>query len=688
MDINLPWTSFPYLAFSAKSFSLLRQGLNVNPPDALSYDMPLWHNVLFKNAHFHTYSSPSLIRDGILTVGQLLEDDSYLNQIAATWRSVYMGTIGQLANQTFVFCEHSRQTPCDLSSLISDWQRGSALSVMSYLRDRERRQPDEVWKSLMSCGLPASDIDFIRKTLWRKQPVGDRLKSWRPDRLLCPLCQVPKTMSHMMLHCKFLHFAFPVIDQCFPPYVVGEKQISSVADLIEHHPAESLHLPPGQLGWAAMEANWAIRCKATREHTPFRFTSYFLKVYRRLLHRWQQSKTLAIRPEQLSAFLDLLMSLQRGDSGDRPQLEPTPPTPPPTKARLRAKRRLERKMRSLHKLIAHLDSIEDQGYILVFTDGSSERFEGLGYVGGYGVFSNLPVSLSAPVPIHMKQTINTAEFPAAMQALRLHANEPKVAICTDSEYVLKGAQGAARRWQARGWVGSAGPVSNIPLWKELLQHLDSTFQDMLWVKVPSHVNVEGNEQADTLANNGRLSNPLYPARKTPRVHAAGQRIKRTRQVATRSPPPREVSSPRPTVLNFEQCVDSSGTREETPDVFPDGEQVSDVWLELGLVEMPDSPRSEESTHSRRSSASTATILSDESEAPAPSFCERTTHAGGGGGVAPRRPAASTDPQGPKPPRRRPKPQPTEAGIGAPRPPAVTGTLPRASCVLRRYGRNT
>ena len=121
MDINLPWISLPYLAFSAKSFSLLRQGLNVNPPHTLSYDMPLWHNVLFKNAHFHTYSSPSLIREGILTVGQLLEDDSYLNQIAPTWRPIYRETIGQLANQTFVFSEHSRQTPCDLSSLISDW---------------------------------------------------------------------------------------------------------------------------------------------------------------------------------------------------------------------------------------------------------------------------------------------------------------------------------------------------------------------------------------------------------------------------------------------------------------------------------------------------------------------------------------------------------------------------------------
>ena len=162
--------------------------------------------------------------------------------------------------------------------------------MLSYPRDRERRQPDESWQSLMSCRLPASDIDFIQKTLWRKQPVGDRLESWRPEGPLCPLCQEPETTPHTMPHYKFLRFVFPIIDQCIPPYVVDEIQISSLAELIEHHPAESLHLPRGILGWAAIEANWAIRCKATIERNPFRSTSYLLKVYRRLLHSWQQFK--------------------------------------------------------------------------------------------------------------------------------------------------------------------------------------------------------------------------------------------------------------------------------------------------------------------------------------------------------------------------------------------------------------
>ena len=83
-------------------------------------------------------------------------------------------------------------------------------------------------------------------------------------------------------------------------------------------------------------------------------------------------------------------------------------------------------------------------------------------------------------------------------------------IGADSEYVLLRAKEAARRWKARGWVGSSGPVSNVPLWEELLSFVDNSFQDILWIKVPSHVNVEGNEQANTLANEGRLNNPLNP----------------------------------------------------------------------------------------------------------------------------------------------------------------------------------
>ena len=90
-----------------------------------------------------------------------------------------------------------------------------------------------------------------------------------------------------------------------------------------------------------------------------------------------------------------------------------------------------------------------------------------------------------------------------------------MALCADSASVFLGAKGAARWWKINGWKGSSGPVSNVPLWQELLGHLDETFQQLKWVKLPSHVNSVGNEKANTLANKGRVKNPLYPAKKTP-----------------------------------------------------------------------------------------------------------------------------------------------------------------------------
>jgi ribonuclease HI len=39
--------------------------------------------------------------------------------------------------------------------------------------------------------------------------------------------------------------------------------------------------------------------------------------------------------------------------------------------------------------------------------------------------------------------------------------------------------------------------------------LDCTDHIVEWVKVPSHVQVSGNEEADKLAEEGRRSSPLY-----------------------------------------------------------------------------------------------------------------------------------------------------------------------------------
>ena len=58
-------------------------------------------------------------------------------------------------------------------------------------------------------------------------------------------------------------------------------------------------------------------------------------------------------------------------------------------------------------------------------------------------------------------------------------------------------------WRAQQWVTSKGPVLNVDLWIELLELLDVSVASYEWIKVPSHVQLEGSERADALATCGR-----------------------------------------------------------------------------------------------------------------------------------------------------------------------------------------
>ena len=128
--------------------------------------------------------------------------------------------------------------------------------------------------------------------------------------------------------------------------------------------------------------------------------------------------------------------------------------------------------------------------------------------------SESDISISAYVPVHLRQTNNTAELLAVIRALQIFTFG-KVAICTDSEYVFLGATGAARRWKLRGRTGSNGPVSNVPLWELLLDTLSTHTGSIKFIKVLSHVDILGNNEADRLADQGRLSHPRRPVLRTP-----------------------------------------------------------------------------------------------------------------------------------------------------------------------------
>ena len=55
----------------------------------------------------------------------------------------------------------------------------------------------------------------------------------------------------------------------------------------------------------------------------------------------------------------------------------------------------------------------------------------------------------------------------------------------------------------------------FPLWELLLDTLSAHTGSIKFIKVPSHVDILGNNEADRLAEQGRLSHPRCPVLKTP-----------------------------------------------------------------------------------------------------------------------------------------------------------------------------
>ena len=78
----------------------------------------------------------------------------------------------------------------------------------------------------------------------------------------------------------------------------------------------------------------------------------------------------------------------------------------------------------------------------------------------------------------------------------------KLHIVTDSETVWAGLQGKCAKWERHAWVGSRGALAHRDLWMQLWQSWQLLGDSVSIQWVPSHAGVEGNEQADKCAVRG------------------------------------------------------------------------------------------------------------------------------------------------------------------------------------------
>ncbi len=145
----------------------------------------------------------------------------------------------------------------------------------------------------------------------------------------------------------------------------------------------------------------------------------------------------------------------------------------------------------------------------IYTDGACKGNPG---VGGWGVWIRHSDGTSqGHCGGEAHTTNNRMELMAAIKALEITDASASITLWTDSSYVQQGISSWVKGWKAKGWRKADGkPVLNSDLWQQLdrLSH----GRNISWQWVKGHAGIEGNEQADQLANQGcmevSMQNPM------------------------------------------------------------------------------------------------------------------------------------------------------------------------------------
>ena len=147
--------------------------------------------------------------------------------------------------------------------------------------------------------------------------------------------------------------------------------------------------------------------------------------------------------------------------------------------------------------------------IVVFTDGASKGNPG---PGGWGVIIATPDGHVRELGGRSPSTTNNKmELTGAIEALtRLQATPGRIAVYTDSTYVIKGIREWVHSWKRRGWKTAGGTdVMNRDLWERLDRLVAARGpRAITWHYVRGHVGIPGNERVDEIADAFAVRQPV------------------------------------------------------------------------------------------------------------------------------------------------------------------------------------
>ena len=268
----VPWDSLNMIGLSYKAYSQLRRHLPLSLNEHVTVgDIPLHHRALFRDEHGYSYYSNRLVKEGMVTVSDLLHSPWKLGLVPRLFHSSN-SPHAQTLSRT-----QSNDTPMQWASIILQGSPKTFFPIIAASQETEGRQPVEVWCAFNNLILPHSSKEFTRESLWAKLKVGDRLNSWLPRQRHCCLCGEVETVSHALFNCKFLLLAGDTISKC----------LNAPVHQISHDHLQTLSTPQGLLLWAARQANWSVPSSVRLSNRSIN-TSHFVKGRSHILQTWSE----------------------------------------------------------------------------------------------------------------------------------------------------------------------------------------------------------------------------------------------------------------------------------------------------------------------------------------------------------------------------------------------------------------
>ncbi|TDG48945.1 hypothetical protein AWZ03_004629 [Drosophila navojoa] len=150
-------------------------------------------------------------------------------------------------------------------------------------------------------------------------------------------------------------------------------------------------------------------------------------------------------------------------------------------------------------------TLNPEGYVIVYTDGSCLGNGKKHACAGFGVYFGDNHPLNAAKPVLGRVTNNVGEIQAAIYAIKtaLDLGIKKLSISTDSQFLINSITKWVPGWKRRGWLlPNMTPVKNVADFKELDELLQNEDIRVKWNYVEAHNGIKGNEMADKLARQG------------------------------------------------------------------------------------------------------------------------------------------------------------------------------------------